>query len=248
FVCVVEIKFALVMNKTYLRYELSDTFGVIASPQSNAVFDSSGNLAISAALHDVAVWNLRQGSLIRLLSPEGDMATKGQVTHLMLSPDGSHVSAGYSTGKLVIFNLSSGATTVTLNGHHSAVMTARYHESGALLASGSADTDIVVWDTVAESGLYRLKGHRDGVTDVVFLAVAVRLPNGLASCSKDTLVKLWDLDTQSCVQTIVGHRGEVWGLDVNPRCTRLVTGASDNQLRMWSLDEGGGNVTGGGSI
>lgn len=70
--------------------------------------------------------------------------------------------------------------------------------------------------------MYRLKGHRDGVTDVVFLegggdgsATAVgggtRLRNGLASCSKDTLVKLWDLDTQSCIQTVVGHRGEVRG-------------------------------------
>lgn len=53
------------MNKTYLRYELSETFGVIASPQSNAVYDSTGNLAISAALHEVAVWNLRQCSLVR---------------------------------------------------------------------------------------------------------------------------------------------------------------------------------------
>lgn len=53
------------MNKTYLRYELSETFGVVASPQSNAVYDSTGNLAISAALHDVAVWNLRQCSLVR---------------------------------------------------------------------------------------------------------------------------------------------------------------------------------------
>lgn len=53
------------MNKTYLRYELSETFGVVASPQSNVVYDSTGNLAISAALHEVAVWNLRQCSLVR---------------------------------------------------------------------------------------------------------------------------------------------------------------------------------------
>lgn len=53
------------MNTTYLRYELSKTFGVITSPQSNAVYDSTGNLAISAALHEVAVWNLRQCSLVR---------------------------------------------------------------------------------------------------------------------------------------------------------------------------------------
>lgn len=61
------------MNKTYLRYELSETFGVVASPQSNAVFDSTGNLAISAALHDVAVWNLRQCSLVRMPQERGGL-------------------------------------------------------------------------------------------------------------------------------------------------------------------------------
>eukprot|EP00903_Cladosiphon_okamuranus_P011942 g11216.t1 len=231
------------MNKTYLRYELSETFGIVASPQSNAVYDSTGNLAISAALHEVAVWNLRQCSLVRLLSPEAESAaSKAQVTNLVLSPDGNTVAAGYSSGLVLLFSLNTGATAVTLHGHRSAVTAGRYHSSGALLASGSADTDIVVWDAVAESGLYRLRGHRDGVTDVVFLegegsggGRGCRLRNGLASCSKDTLVKLWDLDTQSCVQTVVGHRGEVWSLDVNASCTRLVTGASDNQLRVWEL-------------
>lgn len=152
------------------------------------------------------------------MSPEAESAaSKAQVTNLLLSPDGDTVAAGYSSGLVLLFSLKTGATAVTLHGHRSAVTAGRYHPSGALLASGSADTDIVVWDAVAETGLYRLRGHRDGVTDVVFLGggagagSGVRLRNGLASCSKDTLVKLWDLDTQSCVQTVVGHRGEVRG-------------------------------------
>lgn len=150
------------------------------------------------------------------MSPEAESAaSKAQVTNLLLSPDGNTVAAGYSSGLVLLFSLKTGATAVTLHGHRSAVTAGRFHSSGALLASGSADTDIVVWDAVAESGLYRLRGHRDGVTDVVFLegqgggGGGCKLRNGLASCSKDTLVKLWDLDTQSCVQTVVGHRGEV---------------------------------------
>jgi U3 small nucleolar RNA-associated protein 12 len=68
--------------KTYLRYVLHDTFGVIASTQSNAVFDKTGGLALTAALQEVAVWNMRQGTLVRSLKPEGDAASvnKGQVS------------------------------------------------------------------------------------------------------------------------------------------------------------------------
>ena len=48
-------------------------------------------------------------------------------------------------------------------------------------------------------------------------------------------LQIWDLDTQHCVQTVVGHRSEVWSLDVSPDGTRLVTTASDAQLRVWSI-------------
>jgi WD domain, G-beta repeat len=50
-------------------------------------------------------------------------------------------------------------------------------------------------------------------------------------------MQIWDLDTQHCVQTVVGHRSEVWSLDVSPDGTRLVTTASDAQLRMWSIEQ-----------
>jgi U3 small nucleolar RNA-associated protein 12 len=89
-----------------------------------------------------------------------------------------------------------------------AVSALRYNGSGEWLASGGKDTDVVVWDVVGEAGLCRLRGHRDQVTDVVFLARHKRL----VSCSKDTLVRVWDLHTQHCVQTVVGHRVEVKSL------------------------------------
>lgn len=43
----------------------------------------------------------------------------------------------------------------------------RFSRDGALLASGSADTTLVVWDVVGEAGLCRFKGHKDAVTDLV---------------------------------------------------------------------------------
>ena len=51
----------------------------------------------------------------------------------------------------------------TFSGHRKEVSALRFSRSGALLASGSKDTDIVVWDVAAEAGLYRLRGHRGQV-------------------------------------------------------------------------------------
>ena len=56
---------------------------------------------------------------------------------------------------------------VTLAGHRGAVTALRYNRAGALLASGAQDTDIIVWDVVAEAGLFRLRAHTGQVTDMV---------------------------------------------------------------------------------
>lgn len=67
------------------------------------------------------------------------------------------------------------------------------------------DTDIIVWDTVAETGVCRLRGHRGPVTQIVFMTTRPVLISG----SKDTFVKFWDLETHHCFKTVTGHTSEV---------------------------------------
>lgn len=54
------------MVKAYLRYELSSTFGVVTS-NSALLHDTTGKLVVTAALENVAIWNLRQGTLVSYL-------------------------------------------------------------------------------------------------------------------------------------------------------------------------------------
>lgn len=105
-----------------------------------------------------------------------------------------------------LWDLGSGECSATFSGHRKEVSALRFSRSGALLASGSKDTDVVVWDVAGEAGLYRLRGHRGQVTDVVFVEGRGGSGRRLVSASKDEHVKVWDLDTQHCCQTVVGHR------------------------------------------
>lgn len=52
------------MVKAYLRYKPRSTFGVISSPSSNAVFDATQKLAVSASLFDVIVWNIATSEIV----------------------------------------------------------------------------------------------------------------------------------------------------------------------------------------
>lgn len=158
---------------------------------------------------------------------------------------------------------------LVLNGHGSSpVQTVVFDKnmvSAGRLASGGADGVVILWDIVAETGLFRLLGHRGPVTGITFLrpsgdtdAVASSSVDGLVTSGSDGLVKVWDLNGQCCVQTLTGHRGSVGCLDcmilrppgsggggagdehidaINQKMKwRLITGCADGQVRVWSID------------
>ena len=131
---------------------------------------------------------------------------------------------------------------LVLNGHDgSPVRTVAFdRETGSRLASGGSSGTIIVWDVIAETGLFRLIGHRGGITDLVFLSL--HKFDGLLSASLDGLVKVWALDQQCCLQTIANHRGEVWASQAMSLYSkdgserwRLVSGGSDGRARVWNI-------------
>jgi U3 small nucleolar RNA-associated protein 12 len=130
------------------------------------------------------------------------------------------------------------------------------------LASGSKDTDIIVWDLIAEVGLYKLRGHKDQITSIHFLRTrsgespANENANGeessengtaenedgaefLLSTSKDSLIKVWDLRSQHCVEThIAQSNGECWSLGLSPDHSGCITAGNDGEVKVWSIDSG----------
>lgn len=113
---------------------------------------------------------------------------------------------------------------VVLNGHgKSPVRTLSFDpRDQCRLASGGSDGSVVLWDVVAETGIFRLLGHRGGITDIVFVTIGDKQLDALVTSSLDGLVKVWDLGAQCCTQTIASHRGEV--LTAACRNVRMNTG------------------------
>ncbi|KAJ1911305.1 beta transducin [Mycoemilia scoparia] len=154
------------MVKAYLRYEPKSNFGVISSPTSNLVYDSEGRFAIAPALSEVIVWDIKKGiQVIRW----HDTDTKSLVTCISRSPNKHDFAVGYDDGSIRIFNTENQTTNVIFNGHRRAVTALTFDKSGMILASGSKDTDLILWDVVGEVGLFRLRGHKDEITGIAFV-------------------------------------------------------------------------------
>lgn len=70
------------------------------------------------------------------------------------------------------------------------VLALTHHPNGRILASGSANNNICLWDTESGKHLFTIKAHNDDVRCLAFS------PDGkkLASGSADTTIKIWKLE------------------------------------------------------
>ncbi len=71
--------------------------------------------------------------------------------------------------KLIDLNNQTVGSTLTLNGHKTAITSIKFDNEGVRLVSGSKDTDLVIWDLVEECGLFRLKGHKAPISNAIFM-------------------------------------------------------------------------------
>ena len=240
------------MVKSYLRYSPSSTLGVIVSANSNILCASPTALnkisraqptfAIVPAIESIKVWNVKTSALLTILY---DSPSTAEVTVLAQNPArNSILAAGYQDGSIRLWKLNDawngGELVVTFNGHKSAVTQLSFDDQGNRLASGSRDTDVVLWDIVSEEGIARLRSHQDQITGLSFLKPKVDVDGNnqtagdyLVSAGKDGLIKVWDLSTNFCMETHLAHRGEVWALAVSPAHDTVVTAGPDGELKFW---------------
>ncbi|CAH2077076.1 unnamed protein product, partial [Iphiclides podalirius] len=79
----------------------------------------------------------------------------------------------------------------TLNKHGGCVNSINFHPEGHLLASGSDDTNVVVWDWARNRALQTIKtGHKSNVFQSKFLHLNARSQLNIVTCARDGQVRL----------------------------------------------------------
>jgi serine/threonine protein kinase len=122
----------------------------------------------------------------------------------------------------------------TLIGHSGTVHSVSWSSDGKVLASGSEDTTIILWD--AETGVktFTLDEHQDAILSVAFSPTDPALVSG----SADRTVRLWNVQTGTSLHTFSGHTADVTSVTWSPDGRLVVSGSWDGSVLLFDLRTG----------
>jgi WD40 repeat protein len=135
-----------------------------------------------------------------------------------------------------------GSTLLTYRQHTGFISSVAWSPDGKLIASGSWDRTVQVWNASTGEQIVKCDGptdaHRAGHTD--FVSKVAWSPDGrlIASASWDYSVQVWDAQTCQLITTYHGHHLAVSSLSWSPDGTQIASGSWDHTVQVWNVFDG----------
>ncbi|MDF5716402.1 MAG: serine/threonine protein kinase [Rhizonema sp. NSF051] len=117
----------------------------------------------------------------------------------------------------------------TLSGHAWAVLTVAFSPDGKILATGSEDNTIKLWQVNTGKIIDTLPGHSWSVVALAFSTDGEMLLSG----SWDKTVKLWRVHTKKEIVTLSGHVDSVSAVAISPDAQLIASGSRDKTIKLW---------------
>ncbi|MFB4278116.1 WD40 repeat domain-containing serine/threonine protein kinase [Nonomuraea sp. MTCD27] len=156
---------------------------------------------------------------------------------LAYGPDGRLLATTGPDASVRVWTLPDGrASGAPLAGHPARVTAAAFSpDGGTLLAVGTADGSVLLWEVATGRQRGVLRGHTLPVTSLAFGPGGALLLSG----SEDRTARLWKVSTaRPHGGPLTGHTGQVQAVAFAPDGTYLATGSLDRTVRLWDTATG----------
>jgi serine/threonine-protein kinase len=215
--------------------------GAIALYSVPRFFPSVVPSAITSANKNPFTLSTHQISLLKTLAENPQKAQA--VSAAILSPDQrTLISAGEDRDPfnpqlfpIKIWDFATAEVPNTLNdGHTAPILALSLSADGSLLASGSEDNTIKIWDAIAGKLLHTLKGHTAPVTSVAISRDGKTVISG----SEDNTIKIWDVPTTALRHTLTEHTDKVYAVALSLDGKTIASGSQDFTVKLWHTETG----------
>ncbi|KAG8341470.1 WD domain [Trypanosoma vivax] len=193
------------------------------------------------------VTTLRVVALEEGKNPTAPPLTSSQQSVTQVDEGGWMLLVGYHNGYIAVFSCGTtsnyGLPVCRFHalGHRidTAVLSVAVDAQRGCMCSGGQDTDLTVWDLIAQEALFRLRGHRGGVVGVEFVPKQQLGQDDhslVVTGAADGLIKVWNISIRQCVQTVVASDAQISSLSIDGAGKRLYCGLRESQLKVFNLE------------
>ncbi|MGA1839950.1 MAG: WD40 repeat domain-containing protein [bacterium] len=122
----------------------------------------------------------------------------------------------------------------TFEGHKGWIRSLKFPPDGKMIATGSYDKTVHLWNVISEDHNQVSLEHKDYVWSVNFS------PDGksLASGSSDKTARIWDIDSGRVIHTLTGYKNWICSVCFSPDGKILATGSYDKTVCLWDVNSG----------
>ncbi|KKO97566.1 hypothetical protein THAR02_10329 [Trichoderma harzianum] len=207
------------------------------------VFSPDRHLAASILTDNtIRIWNTKNGAYRQTLKGYTDpvkvvqFSPNSRLIALLLDEGSIQLWDIKEDGTFYLWEAIPGSYDKVLKGHNAWVRAAAFSPNGELVASGSDDGIVRIWNVAKGTHQQTIK-LPDETPHAVVLGVVVFSPDGqLVASTADDVIYVWDTVTGMCRQTLKGHHsGYITGIIFSPNNLLMASISPDKTVRIWDI-------------
>ncbi len=221
----------ILWNLSQRRIITAPLTGHAGSVNGLAISPDGSLLASSGTDGNVYVWDTESGQMHGQL-PAGEFQIASAI---VFGPQDQTLIAGYDDGSVGLWTnvLSAEPLNEPFKDRHlERVAALAVSLDGMLVASGSVDGIIIVWDYLSREPIRSIDAGLEAVASLTFGPDGAALASGLANGA----VVVWDVATGQRIAALTRHSATVTGVAFSPDGKTLATGSEDATILLWNVD------------